>query len=72
MKKEKRERVKAAGKRELANKKTALKAAGKGAVPSTLKLASTLPEHGKGRPVKRKELKDDVSAAFLYLLQSWA
>ena len=47
--------------RELANVKNALKKAGKGAVPSSLKLAAALPEHGRGKPTKRKELKEDVS-----------
>ena len=61
MKKDKAGKVKAGQKRELANVKNALKKAGRGAVPSTLKLAASLPEHGRGRPTKQKELKDDVS-----------
>lgn len=61
MKKDKAGKVKAGQKRELANVKNALKKAGRGAVPPTLKLAASLPEHGRGRPTKQKELKDDVS-----------
>lgn len=61
MEKDKKGRVKAGKKRELANVKNTLKKVGKQAVPSTLKLAATLPEHGKGKPNKRKELVDDVS-----------
>ena len=32
------------------------------ALPPTLQLAASLPEHGHGRPVKRKEIRDDVRA----------
>lgn len=59
-KKQKRDRVKAQDKRQLDNLKTTARAGGAAALPSTLRLAATLPEHGKGRPVKRKELHDDV------------
>lgn len=60
MERDKKGRVKAGKKRELANVKNTLKKVGKSAVPSTLKLAATLPEHGKGKPTKRKELVEDV------------
>lgn len=61
MEKDKKGKVKSGQKRELANVKNSLKKVGRGAVPATLKLAASLPEHGKGRPNKRKELIDDVS-----------
>lgn len=61
LRKEKAARVKSTDKRQLANAKVALKNAGQGAVPPTLKLAAALPEHGKGQPVKRTELRNDVS-----------
>ena len=61
MKKDKAGRVKAGEKLQLANVKHSLKTAGKGSVPPTLKLAASLPEHGRGKPTKRKELKQDVS-----------
>lgn len=32
------------------------------ALPPTLQLAASLPEHGRGRPSKRKEIRDDVRA----------
>ncbi len=57
---EKKERIAKQEKRRLANLKAAAKAAGTEALPPTLKLAASLPQHGKGRPVKRKELKYDV------------
>jgi regulator of ribosome biosynthesis len=60
MKKDKAGRMKAGKKLELANVKNALKKAGRGAVPPTLKLAASLPEHGRGRPTKQMELKEDV------------
>ena len=60
--KEKRDLVKATEKRQIKNAKAALKTAGPGApLPPTLKLAASLPEHGKGKPAKRKEMQDDVS-----------
>ncbi len=58
---EKKERVKKQEKQQLANLKAAAKAGGAGALPPTLRLAAALPEHGKGRPAKRKELKGEVS-----------
>lgn len=60
---EKRERVKKQEKQQLANLKAAAKAGGSAALPPTLRLAAALPEHGKGRPAKRKELKDELKAA---------
>lgn len=60
MQQAKAQRVKSTERRQLANTKHALKSAGRGAVPSTLKLAATLPEHGKGQPAKRRELAQDV------------
>ena len=65
---EKRERVKAQAGRQLANAKASAKAMGvrgsaaPAALPPTLQLAASLPEHGRGRPVKRKEIRDDVHA----------
>ena len=62
MENDRKGKVKAGKKRELANVKNSLKKIGKSAVPTTLKLAATLPEHGKGKPTKRKELVSDVSS----------
>ena len=59
----KRERVAKQDKRQLANLKAGAKAGGKGALPPTLRLAAALPEHGRGPPVKRRELKGEVCAA---------
>ena len=59
-KEEKRARVKTQARQELANLKNAAKVGGAAALPPTLRLAAALPEHGKGRPVKRKELKGEV------------
>jgi regulator of ribosome biosynthesis len=58
---DKRERVKKQAKQQLGNLKAAVKTGGAGALPPTLRLAAALPEHGKGRPVKRKELSGEVS-----------
>lgn len=57
---DKKERVKKQQKQQLANVKAAVKAGGMAALPPTLRLAAALPEHGKGRPAKRKELHDEV------------
>lgn len=61
---EKRDRVKAQAARQLANAKASAKAMGARApppvLPPTLQLAASLPEHGRGRPVKRREIRDDV------------
>lgn len=62
MRQDKRERVKKQQAQQLGNLKAAAKAGGAGALPPTLRLASTLPDHGKGRPVKRKEMKGEVGA----------
>lgn len=58
--KEKKERVKKQDSQQLANLKNAVKTGGKGALPATLKLAATLPEHGRGAPTKRKELVPEL------------
>lgn len=60
----KKERVKKQTKQQLGNLKAAAKAGGAGALPPTLRLAAALPEHGKGRPVKRKELHGEVGRNF--------
>lgn len=62
---EKKERVAKQDKRRLANLKATAKAGGTSSLPPTLKLAASLPQHGKGRPVKRKELKDDVRGCLM-------
>eukprot|EP00884_Botryococcus_braunii_P005004 jgi/Botrbrau1/14504/Bobra.0350s0009.1 len=64
MEREKKERVKTNSKRQLANLKANAKA-GKGELqlPPTLKLAAQLPQHGKGRPTKRKELHPELKEA---------
>ncbi len=63
MRREKKDRVKKNEGQQLANLKNAHKVAGKGALPATLKLAATLPEHGRGVPSKRKELKVELKNA---------
>jgi regulator of ribosome biosynthesis len=63
MRREKKDRVKKNESQQLANLKNAHKQGGKGALPATLKLAATLPEHGRGVPSKRKELKSELKTA---------
>lgn len=58
--KEKRERVKKQKGRQLDNLKNAVKEGGKGALPATLRLAASLPEHGHGKPTKRKEMLSEL------------
>ena len=58
--KEKRARVGSQEGRQLKNKQASDKIHGKPVLPPTLKLAASLPEHGKGAPTKRRELKADV------------
>lgn len=60
LRKEKRERVAKQAKQQAANVKQALQTGGRAAVPATLRLAATLPEKGRGKPIKRKELRDEV------------
>jgi len=60
--KEKKARLASQEGRQLKNKQASDKIHGKPVLPPTLKLAATLPEHGKGVPTKRRELKADVSA----------
>jgi regulator of ribosome biosynthesis len=60
LRQEKRERVKHQQKQQLANVKQAVKESGAAAVPATLRLAAALPNKGKGKPTKRKELRDEV------------
>ena len=50
--------------RQLKNKQASDKIHGQPVLPPTLKLAATLPEHGKGVPTKRRELKADVGRGF--------
>lgn len=40
--------------------KNAVKVGGKQALPPTLKLAAALPEHGRGKPLRQKDFKDEV------------
>jgi hypothetical protein len=40
--------------------KQAIKTGGAAAVPATLRLAATLPDKGKGKLTKRRELRDEV------------
>ena len=61
MRAEKRERVKKQQQQQAANVKAAMKSGGAAAVPSTLRLAASLPSKGKGKPTKRKDLRDEVS-----------
>lgn len=60
MRREKKERTKKQEASQLANLKAAAKAGGKAALPATLKLAAVLPDHGRGQPTKRKELKGEI------------
>ena len=55
---EKKDRAKKQAKQQLGNLKAAAKAGA--TLPPTLRLAAALPEHGKGRPVKRKEYQGEV------------
>jgi hypothetical protein len=57
LRQEKRQRIKEQSGRQLANAKLAAKA---GALPATLRLAANLPEKGKGKHHKRKDLKGEV------------
>jgi hypothetical protein len=61
LKQEKKDRQKKQNKQQLANVKQAIKTGGAAAVPATLRLAATLPDKGKGKPTKRRELRDEVS-----------
>ena len=56
MRQGKKDRMKMNDKQHMGNLKAAMKASGPGALPATLKLAASLPEHGKGKPTKRKDL----------------
>ena len=47
-------------KQQMGNLKTALKTAGPGALPTTLRLAAALPEHGKGHTTKHADRQQDV------------
>lgn len=63
MRKEKKERVKKQQKQQLNNVKASIKSHGAGVLPPTVKLAASLPEHGKGKPIKRKEMHGELKAA---------
>lgn len=58
--KEKKAKIASQEGRQLKNKQASDKIHGKPVLPPTLKLAASLPEHGKGVPTKRRELKADV------------
>lgn len=60
LRQEKRDRLKKQNQQQTANVKQAVKSGGAAAVPATLRLAATLPEKGKGKPTKRKEMRDEV------------
>ena len=60
MRQAKRERLKKNEKQQMGNLKVAMKQSGPRALPGTVKLAASLPQHGNGRPSKRKDTEDDV------------
>lgn len=60
LRQEKRDRIKQQSKQQAANIKQAVKTGGAAAVPATLRLAAALPGKGNAKPVKRKELRDEV------------
>jgi len=62
LRQEKRERIKKQSKQQAANVKQAVKAGGPASVPATLRLAAALPGKGNAKPVKRKELRDEVGS----------
>ena len=72
IKKEKKERVKKQEASRLKNLKSAAKTGGKDAIPSSLRLAASLPEHGQGKPLKRKELKGEIKTAIRQVSTSTA
>ncbi|KIY97716.1 putative Ribosome biogeneis regulatory protein like protein [Monoraphidium neglectum] len=61
LRQEKRDRVKKNQAQQLANVQDAAK--GGSALPPTLRLAASLPEKGRSKPVKRKELKAEIKGA---------
>ncbi|KAI8467061.1 MAG: ribosome biogenesis regulatory protein-domain-containing protein [Monoraphidium minutum] len=61
LKSEKKERVKKNASQQLANLKEAAKAGA--ALPPTLRLAASLPEKGRGKPTKRRDLKQEIKGA---------
>ena len=65
MRQEKRERTKKNEKQQMGNLKVALKQSGPRALPGTVKLAASLPQHGKGRPTTRKDMEEDVRSMLL-------
>lgn len=67
MRKDKKARVDKQEKARLANLKAAAKAGGKAALPPTLRLAASLPEHGRGKPLKHRDYKDEVCMCFRVL-----
>lgn len=70
--KEKKGRVKKQSERQLANLKNAAKEGGQGALPATLRLAATLPEHGRGKPTKRKEMLSEIKKSSKHVAVSTA
>jgi hypothetical protein len=68
--KEKKARLASQEGRQLKNKQASDKIHGKPVLPPTLKLAASLPEHGKGVPTKRRELKADVSTSSFLMTQA--
>ena len=70
--KEKKERVKKNEKQRLGNLKTAVKEGGNAALPATLKLAASLPEHGRGKPSKRKEMLGELKNTSKHVAKSTA
>jgi regulator of ribosome biosynthesis len=69
---DKKDRVKKQTQRQLANLKHAAKEGGQGALPATLRLAATLPEHGRGRPTKRKEMLTELKKTSKHVAVSTA
>ncbi|KAK2080320.1 hypothetical protein QBZ16_000173 [Prototheca wickerhamii] len=58
--KAKKERVAKQEKARLANLQHAVEVGGKRALPPTLRLAASLPEHGRGKPIRSRDFKNEV------------
>lgn len=72
MRRDKKNRAKKQDAQQLANLKSAVKSAGSGALPATLKLSAALPEHGKGKPTKRKDAIPELKSTVRHVTGSTA
>eukprot|EP01025_Chloroclados_australasicus_P059106 TRINITY_DN7462_c0_g2_i2.p1 TRINITY_DN7462_c0_g2~~TRINITY_DN7462_c0_g2_i2.p1 ORF type:complete len:384 (+),score=52.72 TRINITY_DN7462_c0_g2_i2:18-1169(+) len=66
MQSDKKARVQKQERQQLKNLQYTMKETGQNAMPASIRLSATLPKHGKGKPIKSKYFKEEISTVSKY------